>query len=1163
MADLDTVIQRIQEALDATPTDHPDRAGRLDNLGAGYRDRYQRTGTIADLNTAIQRSQEALDTTPADHPDRAGRLNNLGVGYRARYQRTGIIADLDTAIQRFQEALDTTLADHLDRAGRLDNLGVGYRDRYQRTGTIADLDTAIQRFQEAVDTTPADHPDRAGRLDNLGVGYGDRYQRTGTIADLDTAIQRSQEALDTTPADHPDRAGRLANLGAGYGDRYQRTGTIADLNTAIQRFQEAVDTTPADHPDRAGRLDNLGAGYRDRYQRTGIIADLNTAIQRSQEAVDTTPADHPDRAGRLDNLGAGYRDRYQRTGTIADLNTAIQRFQKAVDMTLANHPDRAGRLHNLGVGYEDRYQRTGTVADLDTAIQRFQEALDATLADHPNRAGRLDNLGGGYRDRYQRTGTVADLDTAIQRSQKAVDTTPADHPDRARRLDNLGAGYGDRYQRTGTIADLDTAIQRSQEALDTTPADHPNRADRLANLGAKYQDRYQRTGTIADLDTAIQRSQEAVDTTPADYPDRARRLANLGAEYQNRYQRTGTIADLDTAIQRSQEALDTTPADHPDRAGPLHNLGIGYGDRYQRTGTMADLDTAIERYQQALDQSSSPVRDRLKAGSKLLIVYAKSGNWPQAYQAASETVSLVPLLTPRYLEISDKQYLLTQVLDLSSTVAAIAMNAARPASDAVQALELGRGVITGSINELRADIFDLQQKHPHLAEEYVSLRDLLDTPVLTTQREVDQRYTTGQKLERVLHQIRRLPDFDRFLQAPSEDELKTAAEYGPLVIVNVSHYRCDALIIKKTQIQALPLPHLHASDIQDRAIGALGKPEILEWLWKAIAQPVLNALEFTQTPSDGRWPHVWWISTGLLAKFPIHAAGRHSQSSSDAVLDRVISSYSSSVKTIIHSRRHRSRPITACKSEKVVLLAMQKTPKKWDLRFATREINDLERLCSSMNIQVIKPLLYKAEVLSALSSCKIFHFAGHGSTHDSDPVESHLLLEDWETEPLTVASLFEINLQNQRPFLAYLSACGTGRIKPNKFLDESLHLISGYQLAGFQHVIGTLWDVNDESCVEIATTTYKWILDHGMSDESVSEGLHHASRCLRRKWIEENSEREASRSDKGLLEIRDDQIAVQRSDSSQGKARDPRDGELCDDTKSNPLHWVPYVHFGV
>ena len=133
MTDLDTAIQRYHEALHATtPADHPDRARRLDNLGIGYHDRYQRTGTMADLDTAIQRSQEAVDATPADHPDRARRLDNLGIGYHDRYQRTGTIADLDTAIQRSQEAVDATPADHLDRVRRLDRLGDRYQDRDKR-----------------------------------------------------------------------------------------------------------------------------------------------------------------------------------------------------------------------------------------------------------------------------------------------------------------------------------------------------------------------------------------------------------------------------------------------------------------------------------------------------------------------------------------------------------------------------------------------------------------------------------------------------------------------------------------------------------------------------------------------------------------------------------------------------------------------------------------------------------------------------------------------------------------------------------------------------------------------------------------------------------------------------------------------------------------------
>ena len=76
-----------------------------------------------------------------------------------------------------------------------------------------------------------------------------------------------------------------------------------------------------------------------------------------------------------------------------------------------------------------------------------------------------------------------------------------------------------------------------------------------------------------------------------------------------------------------------------------------------------------------------------------------------------------------------------------------------------------------------------------------------------------------------------MPDFDRFLLAPSEDELKGAAEYDPIVIINVSNHRCDAIIIEKTQIRTLLLSHLNISDIHDRiaeSTESLAEPEILK-----------------------------------------------------------------------------------------------------------------------------------------------------------------------------------------------------------------------------------------------------------------------------------------------------------------------------------------------
>jgi hypothetical protein len=135
--------------------------------------------------------------------------------------------------------------------------------------------------------------------------------------------------------------------------------------------------------------------------------------------------------------------------------------------------------------------------------------------------------------------------------------------------------------------------------------------------------------------------------------------------------------------------------------------------------------------------------------------------------------------------------------------------------EAIRLLELGRGVIIASLNEMRTDISDLQQKHPQLADEYNSLRNQLNTPTVLTRQvsglgepavfihRADQRHNADQRLKQIIEEIRKVPGFDRFLMDPTEDHLKAAAASGPIVIINVSDYRCDALVIEKHGLQTI------------------------------------------------------------------------------------------------------------------------------------------------------------------------------------------------------------------------------------------------------------------------------------------------------------------------------------------------------------------------
>jgi hypothetical protein len=505
---------------------------------------------------------------------------------------------------------------------------------------------------------------------------------------------------------------------------------------------------------------------------------------------------------------------------------------------------------------------------------------------------------------------------------------------------------------------------------------------------------------------------------------------------------------------------------------------------------------------------------------------------------------------------------------LASDAASVALNAQKGAVVALGLLEHGRGVLAASLEEVRVDTLDLQEAYPALATRFVQLRDILGKPstrneFLTTtnpttsgQAQARQRYNADRELDKLIIEIRKQPGFDDFLLAPSEDEMRLAAQKGPIVTINVSRYRCDAILIAQDKISSLHLPNLTSEEIEEKAktTDDLGSPIILEWLWDAIMHPVLESLGLDRSPSGNNWPHIWWIPTGALSKFPLHAAGYHGRGTQETVLDRVMSSYSSSVKAIIHGRR---RPAKQPTSAHALLIAMEHTPGNSRLPFAAKEIAILHDPFRSMGLDPIQPGQYKRDLVPYLPQCRIFHFAGHGYTDKANPSKSCLLLRDGKDGPLTVANLLEMNLREYSPFLAYLSACGTGQIRDERFLDESIHLISAFQLAGFRHVIGTLWKVDDETCMDMARITYKTMAGGNMKDESVCQGLHQAARRLRDHCLNRPSVSQTEVDNLGGRHVGSDRL--------------PRDIIWYDsDMDSNDVYqgtrylpWVPYVHFGV
>ncbi|KAI1329835.1 hypothetical protein F5Y16DRAFT_364804 [Xylariaceae sp. FL0255] len=1057
-------------------------------------------------------------------------------------------------------------------------LGDQFYNRYQTTAVMEDLDTAILRYQEALGAMPEVHPDRSTILRSLENAYSYKYNETGAIKDLESAMQRGQELLDATPEGHPDHAARLESLGSKYGSKYLRTRSARDLNTAIQLVQDAIKKTPEPFP-QPRRLESLAWLYKSQFEKTGAMAFLERAIDLREEVLKIASQSDPDYPYYLCNLACAYDRKYAKTGTLQYLDQSILLARASLSKTPMHDPERVERLDCLAHGYQSRFARLAATSDLDRAIRLWEEALKTTKENDRLWPLIRNSLINTYGERYRTLRDKTDTDRSLQLGMASLERTPDTHPNRASLLETIAGIYYDRFRIVKDIVDSEHSIRFYLEALKKTSDDPIDQVNGLQKLATVYRERFQVTGNTTDFERAIGFSQQAIEKMPEDHQERAFHLRSLADTYI--LDRSGAVTNSNEAIKYYTRALDKMSEDHTQQDFLLLSLSMAQMGKFIKTRAAHDLDQSAQTFHKVLNFPSSPIRNRIIAGGSLLRLYAMTRNWLQAYEAASQALSMVPLFAPRFLRTSDKQNVLASIVGLGSDAAAVALMAGKKPSEAIALLELGRGVIASARYDMPTVISLLREQHPQVAGEYTSLRDQLEFQDGETHqidpRDLsdstncgDQRYNVSQKLEEKIQEIRKLPGFDRFLLGPDDDELEAAAAHGPIVIINVSRYRCDALIIETSLIRTVQLPRLLIKDIRGRAQTLASsqslEPKVLEWLWETVAGPVLDALGLVESPR-GDWPRIWWIPTGLLVKFPIHAAGRHSDQSLHTVLDRAISSYSASVRALVHSRQNRlaaAIPDEPGEPGKIVLVGMEKTPGQSTLRFVLQEIQELEKLWDFSQLRVIKPQPCRNDVLSAIKECKIFHFAGHGYSNPSDPSLSSLLLRD---DSLTVASLIDTNLKSHRPFLAYLSACGTGQVKHNELLDEGLHLISACQLAGFQHVVGTLWEVNDESCVEAAIKTYEWMQKQHMSDESVSEALHRASRNLRDRWRSENAMRGSGASSKCITTgaticLKDGgQVLVEQSRSVQGKAREPRDVESYDDDL--PLYWVPFVHFGI
>lgn len=889
------------------------------------------------------------------------------------------------------------------------------------------------------------------------------------------------------------------------GNEYERTHLLHELGDIVVITQKLKDHYLNDGDKEVVWLQRTGYWLGKTYSRTGAMSDLEGAIEAVRQSIQRTTEGSLHWSQGMEALGSLLGDKYQRDGNADDLNASVNAIQRAVSAVPQNHPDLPKWQNALGSQLGRKYLMTGNEKCLDEAIVVIEQAINMVPLDNPDLDQWRQNLTIQRNHRFARQGAEEYLEDSVNQARKALDTATGDPLQRAQYLEQLGNLLGTWFSKTRVNAYLEEAIALIREALEVTEESNVNRTRYLNSLSTQLGRRFTAIGQRSDLNEAISNMELLTCDVPATHPEQAAYLSTLGNLLSSKYFTYGVQEDLELALDTTARAASSTPPDHPDRAQRLQAQAELHERRYETLRYLSDIQAAKRCSFSSLHQETAPVSVRVDAGRWLLDSAYVFQDIEEAFGCAKLTIELIPKLAHRSLSIAEKERLLQKVDGVASNAAAIALEAGASSITAIQWLEMGRGVLGNSLQESRIDLADLRRHHPELAHAFSELQSELEGnhegkifpgSMAATRLEAVLRQKMVVQYEELITKIRSQPGFDRFLLTPSENDILGAAKDGPIVILNGSTHRVDALIVQNAGVSLLELPEKLDSVRVDSY-------HALERLWDSVVEPVLDYLGYLELPVNGEWPHVWWIPNGTLEGLPFHAAGYHydRDKKNRSALNRVVSSYASSINRMLYIR---SQPCLTSGLRGGQLSAFGKTTvsKMPRMPFISSEIDKVKRSAETMGMKVTEPGYNKPSFMSALEECSILHVAGHSAYHSSSPLQGSLVLEDWEVDPLTLISIIKRGPRVEPGFLAYLSTCAFPRLRSS---SESLSLISTFQLAGFRHVIAALYEVNDEGCMNLADLVYKSLANEDLTqDISVSSALHHSMRTLRDLDIKKN-----------------------------------------------------------
>ncbi|MFF2957010.1 CHAT domain-containing protein [Kitasatospora sp. NPDC057965] len=932
------------------------------------------------------------------------------------------------------------------------------------------------------------------------------FTLTRNDASLVRAVTLAREAVKVVTKRDPLRAEMLSALRDLLRERYDLYGRSADLEETIDMAVAAFKATAADDPQRPLAAQALIATLNRQLELDSDPGPLEWAVENIGRPLLTYPSGDPHaRMALAASLCGALSKLAERANADTGLDDAVAFGEQAVALA---PPGDALALNNLGAALVVRGTQRGSLDDLNEAIATLSAARTGDDPRHAVRAAT--NLASALRARASLTGREADRRAAREQAER-VSQGPGAAPEH--HLETLIS--------SAFAAEGPEAAEVVRRALDAAPADHAGRSMLLARLAVLLDAAGDRTAAVTAAREATAAANDALSHLDS-HRTLGRVLLNVAEEEPRSDGEPGGPSPVD-AYAASSEAVDafTTAAEACsaghiafsqvmfDRAAALlarHRLG---GPETDRAGALDSLRTAANA------PGSSP-QDRLLAARFWAGEAWEAGDAVEALAASTAAVRLMQEFGWMGLDRDDQERSLRGGAAMPREAAALAIETGRPEL-AVELLEQGRSVLWHAALQLRGDLAALSARAPELAAALEQIRSALadgTSPAGAVELDPEARLRLMTRWARRLAEVRALPGLEDFLAPPRFEALAPAAADGPVIIVNISSIRCDAIILlPEGRLKVVPLNGVEMREMdrvantyvqhRENAVGpdATGLTrersrhtthDTLEWLWEHIASPVLEHLG--EADGSGTPPRIWWCPTASLTNVPLHAAGRYPRNAADPTEPvglpfLTVSSYTTTLASLVESRK---RPKAA--GAKVLAVAVTDTGRGHAvLPGVADEVRALTKVLDGARLTVLLDgAATTTTVRQQLPGHGWAHFACHGVLDPTSPSLAGLSLRDGE---LSVMDIAELRLEGAE--LAFLSACHT-RVSGGQLLDEAIHPAGAFRMAGFRHVVATLGSVHDRAAPVVAAELYRHLAGSaGLDATGTAAALHRAVATLR------------------------------------------------------------------